>query len=420
MLKGKFRYKILLWLSIVMLIAYFDRVNFGMAVPSIMKDFKLTAGQIGMIMSGFYIGYTIFNYLAGYITDRLSVSITVVLLLLFWSLSTIGTGLAVGFTSLMIVRILFGAFEGPLPASMNGIVSKWMLPREKATATAVWLGAVPVGVVIGNVISGYIITSLGWPSVFYIFGAIGIITALISWKVLKDSPAEHPSVSKEEKDLIELSYTTNAIQTGALTYGQLLKNPSVWWLAIVFFALATVYWANLNWLPTYFIKARGSSLIKSGFYSSAPWAAAFVGLFVMGWLSDHVGRGFRSNWIAAAFFLVAPVIVLAVNTPSLELCIAFFCVALFLNMGAMGLMYAVQSNLFDKANVAKVAGIVVAAGSVAGILSPYLVGIILDYTGSFNIAYYIFAGTSVVAGIFGLILFKEEKEIRSIQKEKVA
>jgi nitrate/nitrite transporter NarK len=83
----------------------------------------------------------------------------------------------------------------------------------------------------------------------------------------------------------------------------------------------------------------------------------------------------------------------------------------------MGLMYAVQSNLFDKANVAKVAGIVVAAGSVAGIASPYLVGIILEYTGSFNIAYYIFAATSVVAGIFGLILFKQEKEIR---KEKIA
>lgn len=417
MFKGKFRYKILLWLFFVMLIAYFDRVNFGMAVPSIMKEFQLTGGQIGMIMSGFYIGYTIFNYLAGYITDRLGVSLTIVLLLLLWSAATIGTGLAVGFTSLMIVRILFGAFEGPLPASVNGIVSKWMLPREKAMSSAVWLSAVPVGVVIGNVISGYIITAWGWSSVFYIFGVAGIIIAIISWKVLKDSPTDHPSVSEEEKDLITASYLTSGVQTGASTYGQLLRNPSVWTLAIVFFALATVFWANLNWLPTYFIKARGSSLIKSGFYASAPWAAAFVGLFVMGWLSDHVGRGFRSNWIAAAFFLAAPVIVYAVNTPSLELCILFFCVALFLNMGAMGLMYAVQSNLFDKANVAKVAGIVVAAGSVAGIASPYLVGIILEYTGSFNIAYYIFAATSVVAGIFGLILFKQEKEIR---KEKIA
>jgi MFS transporter, ACS family, hexuronate transporter len=419
MFKGKFRYKILLWLFFVMLIAYFDRVNFGMAVPSIMKEFQLTGGQIGMIMSGFYIGYTIFNYLAGYITDRLGVSLTIVLLLLLWSASTIGTGLAVGFTSLMIVRILFGAFEGPLPASVNGIVSKWMLPREKAMSSAVWLSAVPVGVVIGNVISGYIITAWGWPAVFYIFGAAGIIIALISWKVLKDYPADHPSVTKEEKDLIESSYTTHAIQTGASTYGQLLRNPSVWMLAITFFALATVYWANLNWLPTYFIKARGSNLIKSGFYSSAPWAASFVGLFVMGWLSDHVGKGFRSNWIAAAFFIAAPVIVLAVKTPSLELCIAFFCVALFLNMGAMGLMYAVQSNLYSKEDIAKVAGIVVAAGSVAGILSPYLVGIILDYTGSFNMAYYIFAGTSVVAGIFGLLLLQREKAIYLLKEKKV-
>jgi len=60
-------------------------------------------------------------------------------------------------------------------------------------------------------------------------------------------------------------------------------------------------------------------------------------------------------------------------------------------MGFLGIVYAVPMELFPRNDVAKASGIMLGCGSFAGVLSPTLVGYIVQYTNSFNAAYYVFA-----------------------------
>src|SRR5271157_4258705 len=110
MFKNKFRMEVMLWLAFIMMVAYIDRVNFSMAAPIVMKDFGMTAGQLGMIFSAFTLGYTILNFPGGFIVERFSARVTIVVIIGFWSLMVGVTALAWSFISLLIIRIAFGAF----------------------------------------------------------------------------------------------------------------------------------------------------------------------------------------------------------------------------------------------------------------------------------------------------------------------
>jgi ACS family glucarate transporter-like MFS transporter len=283
-------------------------------------------------------------------------------------------------------------------------------------ATGIYVALAPIGIVIGNLVSAVIVTSWGWRSVFYLFGGAGVILAILTWYVLRDHPEQLPSIAKEELELIKSSqaaFEGKAVTTSTgSTVGQLLANPWAWVISLNYFAFTLVFWANINWLPTYFMKARGSNLLKAGMNSSIPWIAMVAGLLLLGWLADKVGKKYKSNWQALSLFMMVPTISYAVITPSLTACLISFSIATFFVGGAMGLVNAINFDIFSKADVPKVSGLMVTGASIAGIIAPILVGYVLKATNSFDIAYFVFSGVAFIGGLLGLALFYKEKKLR--------
>ncbi len=412
------RKKIMLWLAFIMLIAYIDRMNFAIAAPIILKEFGLLAGQLGVIMSAFTLGYMMTNFIGGFVTEWLKPRTLLTVIILLWSAMVAFTGIAWSFVSLLMIRILFGVFEGPMIPSLTKTVTIWAPPKERGFASGLWMAALPVGVVVGNVVSAVIIENTGWRPCFYMYGALGLVIAYITWQIIRNTPKEHPRISPQELHDIESSISSHEGEklTSSSTVWQILKNPWVWVLSFVYFSVTLAFWANVNWLPTYLVKVRGSSLLKSGFLSALPWVAGALGAFIMGWFSDHFKRS-RSTLMAVCLFLMAPFTAYGVITPSLEVCIACFCISIFFIMGFLGIVYAVPMELFPRNDVAKASGIMLGWGSFAGVLSPTLVGYIVQYTDSFNAAYYVFAAMAVAGG-FVSILFLARKEASAIEEKR--
>lgn len=328
------RKEIMLWLSFIMLVAYIDRMNFAIASPIIMKEFGLQAGQLGLIMSAFTLGYMLTNFVGGFVADRVNPRLLLTVIVILWSAMVALTGLAWSFLSLLVIRIMFGLFEGPMIPALTKTVTIWAPPKERGFASGLWMAALPAGVVVGNMLSAVIIDVTGWRPCFYMYGAAGLIVAYMTWYIVRNSPKEHPRISQQELNEIESSIANHEGETlsAGSTVWEILKNPWVWVLSFVYFSVTLAFWANVNWLPTYLVKARGSSILKSGFLSALPWIAGTLGSFFMGWLSDHF-KGTRSALLAICLFLMAPFTAYGVLTPSLEMCIFCFCVSIFFIMG---------------------------------------------------------------------------------------
>lgn len=58
------------------------------------------------------------------------------------------------------------------------------------------------GPVIAPVVTIAIVNMFGWQAVFYIFGAIGIVIALLWIIISKDLPEQHKMVNEAEKNIL--------------------------------------------------------------------------------------------------------------------------------------------------------------------------------------------------------------------------
>jgi len=306
MFEDKMRWKLIWWFAIVMLVSYMDRVNLAVAAPLIMEEFELTPSQLGIVLSGFQVGYMVVMFFGGFIAQKYSARKVVTVVLIIWSLMTFATGLSFNFLSIFIARAIFGMAEGPVIPSMNFVVNNWTLAKEKGFAGSAFTSALPLGIFFGLLLSAYILSELGWRAIFYSFGIVGVLLGIANWFIVRDTPKEHPSVTPEELKRIEADYdvSTTGSEKG-MTMLQLLKDRTLQVFAFLDIFYSILFWADLNWLPTYFVEARGVSILKGGMLSSLPWFAAFLGMIIVGKLSD-TGKQYKANWCAGALFVCAP------------------------------------------------------------------------------------------------------------------
>jgi len=415
-----YRWEMVFWLFVIQFLSFGDRINFSVSAPLIMKELSIDVALMGIIMSGFNIGYTILNFTGGYLAQKYSARKFMAVIIILWSIMTVLTGFGWSFLSLLLIRIIFGMCEGPLVLINTKLINRWMLPEERATSLGIVGASIPLGAVIGIPVASILVAAYGWRSVFYIFGAAGFAVAAVILLRLRNSPEAHPSISKNERDRIqsgiEESDGAAALTASGSTFVEFLKNPLVWLICLVYFSILMFAWGNISWLPTYFVKARGLSTVQSGYHAAIPFLGAALGSVFLGWLSDRsIFFKTRSGLVGFNLFLSVPLIIYAVTTPSIVLCVASFTMAAFLTMGSMQIMFSLIMAVFDRADVSIVSGFMLGFGSFSGILAPAYMGFVLKATNSFEFAYFTFGAVSFIGGFLSLLLVRRERGVKRLR-----
>jgi ACS family D-galactonate transporter-like MFS transporter len=69
---------------------------------------------------------------------------------------------------------------------------------------------------------------------------------------------------------------------------EVLSHRKLWGIYIGQFAVNSTLWFFLTWFPKYLVDYRGIDFIKSGYWASVPYLAAFTGVLCSGFLSDYL------------------------------------------------------------------------------------------------------------------------------------
>ncbi|WP_211207776.1 MFS transporter, partial [Citrobacter freundii] len=96
--------------------------------------------------------------------------------------------LAVGFVSMIVIRVLFGMGEGPLSATISKMVNNWFPQNQRASVIGLTNSGTPLGGAISGPIVGFIAIAYGWKVSFIAIAIIGIIWAIFWWKYVKERP----------------------------------------------------------------------------------------------------------------------------------------------------------------------------------------------------------------------------------------
>jgi MFS family permease len=380
--------RLVLLISAALFINYVDRGNLATAAPLIQDELHLSATELGTLLSAFYYSYVLAMAPVGWLGERYGAHRVLGVGVAIWSVSTLLSGFAGTFVSLLLLRLMLGVGESVGFPCSSKLVAVAVEPARIGTANGMMAFGYLIGPALGTVLGGTLMSHVGWRPVFVLFGALSLLWL---WPWSRVRVAEPAPRTREQAP-------------AGPTFVQILRERGLWGAALGHFSSNYNYYFILAWLPLYLVKVRGFSMQSMANVAGFAYLInAFAGLF-SGWATDAWIRTGRSASViyksTMALNHVASIAAMAgmVLLP-LQGCVAcLFAYQVVVGLSSPG-VFAIPQILAGPTAAGRWVGVQNTCGNVAGILAPQLTGILVDTTGSFTSAF----ALAAVINVLGLV-----------------
>jgi len=417
-----YRHLILGIIWLLYLINYFDRISVLTFLPYIQKDLGLTAIQIGWLGSIFFFGYSVAQFLAGYLADKIGPKKTMRIAIWVFTIVTAATGFVRTYTQFMFLRLGLAVGEGQHFAPAMRMIANWFPREEKgrangffSTTWAVAPAVVPIAVT--QIAAGFF--GGAWRPIFFLLAAPGLVGAFILWKWVEDSPKTVYAKGKMKKDEYELISSSVNIGTSEQTRNysskMFLTDIQFYLYTVGLVIVLMIYWGMTTWISTFLVRQHGMDLKKMGFYASLPYIVAFFAMYFGGWMADKWFRRHPKYLTIISFLGCVPVYyflghVSKGNTPMLLLALAL--AGFFIHL-QFGNIFSYPTRRYPKELVGRASGVSNCVGQFGAFVSPlvagYLVVTLPDNSMDFGNVFLFWSLLGIVGAI--IIAFLEENYI---------
>jgi len=401
------RWKIFLMMLMLIYINYIDRSSLSVAMPLIAKEFDIGPAVQGLLLSSFFWTYAFMQIPGGMLADRFGPRSVIVGATVGWGFFQAIAAVCTGWVPLLLTRLGLGAAEAPIyPAGgkLNGI---WMTQNERGRGATLLDGGAPLGAALGAlVIAGLISHFESWRTSFVVAGVGTMAAGVLAWWYIRNHPREHPRVNEAEAAFIEAAHAADLAAEPANASGRVMdffKYRSVWGMFFGWMCFNALFYGLLTWMPTYLSKVHGLDIKQMGGAVFIMFFSGFVGEMVGGWIADKWrASGASQAKVLRTLFAIASVVatVAIYNVAHFKdpvTVVALLSVTLFF-LRWCGLFWVVPSLLGTRNRVGFLGGTMNLGGNCAGIGVPILVGVIVQTTGSYDLALMLFAAAG--AGLF--------------------
>lgn len=382
-------------LTVVYVFNFIDRQIVGILAIPIKTDLGLSDTQLGL-MGGFAFAllYTFVAIPIAWLADRANRVAIITVALVAWSLMTAACGLAQNFVQLLLARVGVGIGEGGGVAPAYSLIADYFPPRQRARALALYSFGIPIGGAAGIVAGGLIASLVDWRLAFIVVGLAGVALA--------------PLVALTVREPVRGRFDPPSTAPGHAPFSAVLQTlrakPSFWCMAFGAAAASTIGYGMFFWLPSFFVRSFGVSLLDASLhYGAILLVGGMLGLWAGGWLGDRLGKSDRRffAWVPAlAFFVAMPAYAAAVAADSLAVCAALLVLPNALAVVWFGPVLAAIQQLVPPQMRATAAAVFMFVNNLLGLgvgtlaLGALSDGLALRY-GAESLRYAILAGTSL-------------------------
>src|SRR3954464_11071666 len=400
---GYFRWAICALLFLASTINYVDRQVIGLLKPTLQQQFGWTEVDYADIIFTFQLAYALGFVFAGRVIDRIGTRLGFAVALAIWSAAAIAHAFASTFgptvASLLAVvgltysgsvagfiaaRFALGIGEsGNFPAAIK-TVAEWFPRSERAFATGLFNAGTNIGAIVTPMVVPFITIRYGWQTAFVATGVVGFAWLALWWS-LYDRPDRHPRLAAPERAYIATDPPDPVVRVAWKT---LLPHRQTWTVATANFMTDPIWCVYLFWIPDFFSRKFGLSLLELGPPVIVVYLVSDVGSVFGGWLSSRlITRGWSVNAARKTAMLVCASavvpIVVASRVESMWTAVALISVAAAAHQGWSANVYTLASDMFPRQAVGSVIGFAGMSGAVGGMLIAKITGYILQTTGSY-------------------------------------
>lgn len=321
------RYALALLLA-VNLLNYIDRQALYAVFPLIKTDLQLSDAGLGFLGSAFMFSYMLAAPLFGRLGDRANRAHLAAGGLAVWSLATMLSGMAASYRMLLAARTLVGVGEASFGTVSPGLLSDYFPREQRGRMLSLFFLAIPVGSALGYILGGQLGQAFGWQRAFLLVGLPGLLLAVPLYLLHEPRRSSQAASHLRERLMPQLlrfwqnrTYLHATLSMAAMT-----------------FALGGL----AQWAPSFLQRSFGLEVARGNtVFGGITVVSGILGTLAGGWLGDWFQRRNAAGYLyvsAVGFLAGAPLMVIALTTSNLTVCLAAIFAAelfLFLNTGPL-------------------------------------------------------------------------------------
>jgi ACS family hexuronate transporter-like MFS transporter len=399
-------------ITIGTLFNYLTRNLLGYAAPTLQAELGITELEYSWV-TGFFQAGIMLQPLAGYVLDIVGLKLGFGLFALVWAVITMLHGMVTSWPLLAVLRGMMGVAEGSAQPGGMKAVAEWFPAKERGFAGGFYNIGASFGSMLAAALLGWAVMVHSWQLAFVVAGALALVW-VAAWFRFFHSPKQHPTLSKEERELIESGQESHLAATGERPpLLSLLRQRNVWGIAVPRL-LADPTWGTLSfWVPLYFATERGLDLKQTLIFSMLPFVTADIGCLtgptIVMWLQKRgIGLINARRWAFTVGALLMTGMMFVGQVESAYAALALLCLGGFAHQTLSITVITMSSDLFRKNEVATVAGVGGLCGNLGILLFSLVIGVLVKTVGysPFFVALGVF---DILAAIWLWTVVKERK-----------
>lgn len=299
-------------LIVVSAFNYVDRTILSILQIPIKAELGLSDGQLGALTGlAFALFYATLSLPIARLADRYSRRWIIVISLVVWSAMTAMCGLSTGFISLLFFRIGVAIGEaGSVPASVSLIADSYA-PDRRAIAMSSWGLALPIGLMIGYICTGWLAETLGWRLAFAVVGGVGVLLGPVILKLIVE-----PRRGRFDAVVVDVAKPPPL----GVALKALWVNKAFRYTVLAGMLHGFTQYSMMTWNAPFFTRSHGLSIGQvSLLMALLSGAAGAVGIYGGGWLADRLSMR-NARWrlwvMGGSVALVVPFALIQYLAPS--------------------------------------------------------------------------------------------------------
>jgi MFS family permease len=406
------------FLFLCYILAYFDRVNIGFAKLQMLKDLSLSEAAFATGAGIFFIGYFFFEVPSNVFLNKFGARVWIARIMVTWGIVSAAMMFVRNEWSFYGMRFLLGLAEAGFFPGIIFYLTLWYPSRLRASRTALFVSAIAVSGVIGNPVSGWIMDRLsglwglaGWQWLFLIEGLPSLIVGIWVIWFLDSGIKDAKWLNEEEKALLVANITDEDKDKLEVKLIDAFKSGKVWVLCAIYFTLMIGLYGIAFWLPTIINSFGLKSYVAVGLVTAIPYGFATIGMLLLSRSSDRTGERrihYFLNVTAGAIGLTLS----GVFASNPILSVLFLSIGTLGVLGSMPLFWPIPSAFLAGTAAAAGIGIVNSIGNLGGYVGPNVPIWVKHFSNDPSAALYSIAILLFIGGLLVMVFIPRSVNVK--------
>ncbi|MTD41849.1 MFS transporter [Erwinia sp. CPCC 100877] len=362
---------------------YMDKSMISTAVLPIAQEFHLDAGQTGMIMSLFFLGYSLMQIPGGWLADKIGSKKVLMLSLAIISIFSFAFGAVSSLMLFMVIRFFAGIGHGGYPPSCSKSIADNFLQEQRTFVQSLILSTSGIGGILAFTLGTNLINA-NWRYGYLVLGSLFavalVLVGLFVPNTVKKSATDQPK--------------------NAIKFSQVITNRNVLILFVAMLLLNFLLYGNMSWLPSYLAQKFVIDIKTVGYLLAVNSIFQTVATMFAGALLSKLFLGKERLFILSATILSAILLIAFVASNNLVLSMICLIAVSMVSVSAFTAIFTWPHKIMNPSIIGSSIGIINTGGTLGGFLAPMILGQLIKAAGgSFTLAFIFMAVAGLLCGV---------------------